>query len=155
MKASEMSPADLRLVPVTPENRPLALALELGPDQSHLVASNRDSLKEAARDQHARPRLVVRGEEAVGFVMYEAPPEEDEATIYRFMIDRSRQGIGFGRLALKLVLEEIAGLGHVRSISICYEPTNEAARRLYRSAGFIETGLDEDGEMIARLGLRL
>lgn len=154
MKGSQTCPADLRLVPVTPENRSLALALELGPDQSHLVASNRNSLKEAARDRHARPRLVVRGEEAVGFLMYEAPAGEDEATLYRFMIDRSQQGKGFGRATLRLVLDEIAGLGHVRSISICYEPSNEAARRLYRSAGFIETGLDEDGEMIARLELR-
>jgi diamine N-acetyltransferase len=83
--------------------------------------------------------------------MYEAPRDDDEARIYRFMIDRAWQGRGYGKAALREVLKEIGGLGHIRHVSICYELENEAARRLYRSAGFVEQGLDEDGEMIADL----
>ncbi|TGS60731.1 GNAT family N-acetyltransferase, partial [Mesorhizobium sp. M1C.F.Ca.ET.176.01.1.1] len=50
-------------------------------------------------------------------------------------------------------LEEIAKLSHIRRVAICYEPGNEAARRLYAGFGFVEQGLDEDGEMIAVLEL--
>jgi diamine N-acetyltransferase len=85
--------------------------------------------------------------------MYSAPEDDDEAIIYRFMIDRREQGKGFGRAAVAKVLEEIARLSHISRVSICYEPENEAARRLYASFGFIEQGLDEDDEMIAALEL--
>ncbi|MER8807048.1 GNAT family N-acetyltransferase [Mesorhizobium australicum] len=141
----------MRIGPVTPANRALVTALQLAPEQMDFVASNAASLRETKSDRGARPRAVMAGEQIVGFVMYEAPRDDDEARIYRFMIDRAWQGRGYGKAALREVLKEIGGLGHIRHVSICYEPENEAARRLYRSAGFVEQGLDEDGEMIADL----
>jgi diamine N-acetyltransferase len=144
-----LKPAEIRLVSVTKANRALVTALELAPEQMDLVASNADSLEEAKSDEDARPRVVMADGSAVGFLMYDA--SEDEAQIYRFMIDRAHQGKGHGKAALRELLDEIRDLGHVRQISICYEPENEAARRLYRTAGFVEQGLDEDGEMIAIL----
>jgi diamine N-acetyltransferase len=144
-----LKPAEIRLVSVTKANRALVTALELAPEQMDLVAGNADSLEEAESDEDARPRVVMADGSAVGFLMYDA--SEDEARIYRFMIDRAHQGKGHGKAALRELLDEIRDLGHVRQISICYEPENEAARRLYRAAGFVEQGLDEDGEMIAIL----
>ncbi|WP_352462996.1 GNAT family N-acetyltransferase [Mesorhizobium sp. M0062] len=96
----------------------------------------------------------MAGDRIVGFLMYEAPQDDDEARIYRFMIDRVHQGQGYGKAALREVLDEIMRLGHISHVLICYEPGNEAARRLYRAAGFVEEGPDEDGEMIADLALR-
>ncbi len=148
-----MKTADIRLVAVTEANRALVAALELAPDQMDFVAGNADSLEEAETDEDARPRVVMAGDRVVGFLMYEAPRDDDEARIYRFMIDRASQGRGYGKAALREVLDEIKGLGHVSHVSICYEPDNEAARSLYRAAGFVEEGLDEDGEMIADLAL--
>ncbi|ESX91662.1 N-acetyltransferase GCN5 [Mesorhizobium sp. LNJC403B00] len=127
--------------------------MQLAADQMDFVASNAESLDEAETDGDARPRVVMAGDRVVGFLMYEAPEDDDEARIYRFMIDRVHQGQGFGKAALREVLDEIMGLGHISHVSICYEPGNEAARRLYRAAGFVEEGLDEDGEMIAELAL--
>lgn len=144
---------DIRIGPVTPANRALVTALQLAPDQVDFVASNADSLREARSDRDARPRVIMAGDNVVGFLMYEAPRDDDEARIYRFMIDRAWQGRGYGKAALREVLGEIRELGHIRHVSICYEPENEAARQLYRAAGFVEQGLDEDGEMIADLAL--
>ncbi|ESX24590.1 GNAT family N-acetyltransferase [Mesorhizobium sp. LSJC264A00] len=146
--------ADIRLVSVTGANRALVAALELAADQMDFVASNAESLDEAETDRDARPRVVMAGDRVVGFLMYEAPQGDDEARIYRFMIDRVHQGQGYGKAALREVLDEIMRLGHISHVSICYEPGNEAARRLYRAAGFVEEGPDEDGEMIADLALR-
>ncbi|ESW83867.1 acetyltransferase [Mesorhizobium sp. LSJC269B00] len=146
--------ADIRLVSVTGANRALVAALELAADQMDFVASNAESLDEAETDGDARPRVVMAGDRVVGFLMYEAPEDDDEARIYRFMIDRVHQGQGYGKAALREVLDEIMRLGHISHVSICYEPGNEAARRLYRAAGFVEEGPDEDGEMIADLALR-
>ncbi|MGO4452293.1 GNAT family N-acetyltransferase [Phyllobacterium sp. TAF24] len=125
----------------------------LAPDQLSFVATNSDSLDEAALDEDARPRVVITENRVIGFLMYEAPEDDDEARIYRFMIDRAHQGRGYGKAALREALAEIRSLGHVRHVSICYAPENEGARQLYRAAGFIEEGLDEDGEMIADLVL--
>jgi diamine N-acetyltransferase len=144
-----LKPGEIRLVWVTKANRALVAALELAPEQMDFVASNADSLEEAETDEDARPRVVMHDDRVVGFLMYDA--SEDEALVYRFMIDRVHQGKGYGKAALRELLDEIGNLGHVREVSICYEPENEAARHLYRAAGFVEQGLDEDGEMIAVL----
>ena len=147
------STIDIRIAPVTPATSTLVTALQLAPEQMDSVASNADSLREARSDRDAQPRVIMAGDRVVGFLMYEAPRDDDEARIYRFMIDRAWQGRGYGKAALREVLKEIAGLGHIGHVSICYEPENEAARQLYRTAGFVEEGLDEDGEMIADLVL--
>jgi len=41
-------------------------------------------------------------------------------------------------------------------VEICYHPENEGSRRLYARQGFVEQGLDEEGEdMLAVLPLPL
>ena len=147
----EAASPELRLAPVDQSNRAALAAMVLGPAQAHFVASNADSLAEAEEDADARPRALLSGDRLVGFLMYEAPEGNSEARIYRLMIDPAEQGHGFGRAAVRAVLAEIRAIGSVTEVSICYDPGNEAARRLYREAGFREEGLDEDGEMIARL----
>lgn len=141
------------LEPVSDRNRRAILALELLPGQQGFVASNADSLEEAGEDGDAVPRAIVADGRVVGFLMYDAS-NDDEANIYRFMIDRREQGRGLGRAGIAAALGEIEGLAHVRKVSICYEPANTAAKQLYASFGFVEQGLDEDGEMIAGLDLR-
>jgi diamine N-acetyltransferase len=141
------------LEPIGKGNRAAILALELSPEQQGFVASNAESLAEARQDDEAIARAIVAAGRVVGFLMYSAPEDDDEAIIYRFMIDRREQGKGLGRAAVAKALQEIARLSHIRRVLICYEPENEAARRLYASFGFVEQGLDEDGEMIALLEL--
>jgi diamine N-acetyltransferase len=148
------STSDIRLQSVTDDLRSRIAALELAPGQENLVADNASSLEEADEDEDARPRAVFADGELVGFLMYDATSDGDNAQIYRFMIDRAFQGRGYGKAALQLVLAEITVLGHIHRVSICYEPENEGARQLYAKAGFVEDGLDEDGEMIAHLDLR-
>lgn len=149
--SAEPAQEKVRLAPVDDTNRAAIAAMVLGEAQAHFVASNADSLAEAEEDADARPRAVFAGEQLVGFLMYDASGSESEARIYRLMIDPGEQGKGYGRAVVQAALSEIRALGHVREVSICYDPGNEAARRLYRAAGFQEEGLDEDGEMIARL----
>ena len=151
--AAGVSQQPIGLEPVGKGNRAAILALELLPEQQGFVASNAESLAEARQDDEAIARAIVAAGRVVGFLMYSAPEDDDEAIIYRFTIDRREQGKGLGRAAAGKALEEIAHLRHVRRVSICYEPGNEAARRLYASCGFIEQGLDEDDEMIAVLEL--
>lgn len=147
---------DVELRDVTAENRRAVAALALAPDQQDLVANNAESLREARSDPGARPRAVYVGGRPVGFLMYDAGEPDDrprEALIYRFMIDRKYQGRGYGRAALARALAEIKATPGVRKVSISYMPDNPTAKPFYASFGFVEAGLDEDGEMIAELTL--
>jgi diamine N-acetyltransferase len=147
---------NVELRDVTAGNRQAVAALQLGPGQQDLVASNAESLDDARSDPDARPRVIYAGERIVGFLMYDAGrPGDDprEALIYRFMIDRGAQGEGYGRAALARALDEIRAIPNVSKISISYMPDNPAAKPFYASFGFVEVGTDEDGEMIAELAL--
>ena len=142
---------DVELRDVTAKNWRAVARLELAPDQKDLVAGNLYSIAESKFDPNARPRAVYAGGEPVGFLMYDA--SDDAALIYRFMIDRRHQGKGYGRAALVLAIAEIRAMPDVRKVSISYMPDNKAAQAFYASLGFIEVGVDEDGEMMAELAL--
>ncbi len=144
-----MSNSNVRLKDVTAKNWRKIARLELAPDQVDLVADNLHSIAESKFDPDARPRAVYAGDEPVGFLMYDA--SEREALIYRFMIDRRHQGKGYGRAALVAALDEIKALPNVRKAVISYMPENKVAKAFYASLGFVETGIDEDGEMMAKL----
>jgi len=67
------------------------------------------------------------------------------------MIDRRRQGKGYGRAALERVIDAIKEDPDWKCIRICYMPENQAARRFYGSLGFKDVGIDEDNEIIAEI----
>jgi diamine N-acetyltransferase len=145
----------VKLKDVTAKNWRAVARLELSSDQQDLVADNLYSIAESKFDPTAYPRAVYAAGQPVGFLMYDVSDEgkKREALIYRFMIDRRHQGRGYGRAALALALGEIRAMRNVRKVSISYMPDNKVAKTFYASLGFVEAGLDEDGEMMAELAL--
>lgn len=145
----------VKLRDVTAKNWRAVARLELSPDQQDLVADNLYSIAESKFDPTAHPRAVYADGEPVGFLMYDVSDEgkKREALIYRFMIDRRHQGKGYGRAALELAIDEIRAMPKVRKVSISYMPDNAVAKAFYASLGFVEAGVDEDGEMMAELAL--
>ena len=73
----------------------------------------------------------------------------------RLMIDAKFQGRGYGKEALMLALEFIRTFpcGKAEFCWLSYEPENKAARNLYRTFGFVETGEKDGEEVIAVLKL--
>jgi diamine N-acetyltransferase len=146
----------VKLKKVNADNWEAVVELELGADQEDLVANNLYSVAEAQFNPDARPRAVYVGKRVVGFLMYDLQKKKgkaQEASIYRFMIDRKYQGKGYGRTALSKALEEIRAIPGVNRISIRYMPENPVAKPFYASFGFVEAGRDRDGEVIAVLKL--
>jgi len=144
---------EVRLQHVTARNWRAVARLKLAPEQEDLVASNLYSIAQSKFDPDARPRAVYAGAQLVGFIMYDLDEEANEASIYRFMIDRKHQGKGYGRAALARALDEIRATPGVKKISIGYMPDNPVAKPFYASLGFVEVGKDEHGEIIAELKL--
>jgi diamine N-acetyltransferase len=141
---------------ITLENWESIADLKVDESQTKYVSSNAYSLAEASYRTHCQPRAIYLGQEAVGFLMYaglEPLHDPTEYEIFRFMVASKYQGRGIGRLALKLVLDEIRSLKGIESILICYVPSNPIAKDFYASFGFVETGLDDHGEMMAEIKL--
>lgn len=145
---------ELHLKAVTRHNFEDVTDLQLLNHQRDYIASNSYSIAEASFHPHMHTRAIYAGEEMIGFLMYvdlagEGHP--NEYGVWRLMIDYRQQGKGYGRRALQLALEEIRAHGAVRKIWISYMPDNTLARDLYASIGFVETEIDEGGEMNAVL----
>jgi diamine N-acetyltransferase len=141
----------IELRPVTAENYRACIALEVLPEQRTFVAPNLNSLAEAYVYPAAEARMVYRGEEPVGFVLFHpVTPDRpaDGHCIVRFMVDHRFQGEGIARPALRAAVDFIVREHGADRVRLSVVPENERARALYRSEGFIETGDLDDGELV-------
>ena len=125
------------------------------------MASNDVSIIEAytaiAGGGHAFPFGIYDDNVLVGFLMvgYDTDDYWDDApkiasnnyNLWRLMIDKGYQHKGYGKEAVRLALDfiETKPCGEAEYCWLSYEPENVAAKKLYSSFGFVETG-DMDGE---------
>jgi diamine N-acetyltransferase len=147
---------------VTKDNWKELTRLKVREDQTHFVASNLYSIAESQfGDEYEGhwdlyPFGIYDGETPVGFLMYgynfEHPKQQ--AFIIRLMVDEKHQGKGYGRFGMQRMLEIFRAEERIRCVGISYEPENEAARKLYASLGFEETGEVVGGEVVAELRLK-
>ena len=151
----------LRLEKVTGRNVWDILKLRVRDEQTNFVAGNDISIIEAYTAVtgvgHAFPFGIYEDQVPVGFLMvgydtddyWEDAPEiaKGNYTLWRLMIDKNYQGRGYGKEAVRLALSFIrtAPCGGAECCWLSYEPDNLAAKKLYGSFGFTETG-DWDGE---------
>ncbi|UVE47745.1 GNAT family N-acetyltransferase [Pseudomonas chlororaphis] len=128
-------------------------ALQVRDEQIDFIASNAESLEEAGECPWCEPLAVraVHSGEMVGFLMHALDPDDNGRWLYRLMIDRQHQGLGYGRAALRALLAYLKGLSGGPDITLGVAPENIGARNLYASEGFLETGEVLDGELVMRL----
>lgn len=85
----------------------------------------------------------------VGFLVYTNKPDKDNNTwIIALMIDEEHQGKGYGKRAMKKLIEQMRLQGNTK-VMIGHRPNNHIAAQLYESLGFNKVS-DEviDGEII-------
>ena len=136
---------------ITRDNWLPCVRLKVAPEQEPFVASNGVSLAQSKYEPEWIPLALYNDEEMVGFVMYGVNRDEGKYWILRVMVDRRYQGHGYGRAAMRLLLERLRAIPGCDEVAISYEPENEVARHLYASCGFRETGEVLEGETVARL----
>lgn len=152
---------------ITLENRRAMFNLEVAEEQRRFVASNLSSVASCyvlvTNGGHPFPFVIYADEQPVGFVMlaygitgYDEPSiAADNYCIMRLMIDKQYQNRGYGREAMKIIMEFIrtfpAGPAHFCWIP--YKSDNTAARKLYESFGFRDTGEVFNDESITVLRL--
>ena len=143
------------LKPVTKENLDLVLALNVKDSQRHFVSSAAESLAQAyVFPETAFPFAVYSDNVVVGFIMMGYYAEKGYYTLWKLLIDQRYQGRGYGREALELGIAFLREAYHVNEIFTGVLPENLVAKNLYRSAGFSETGLFENGMQELRLKMQ-
>ncbi len=148
-----VSPVELK--PVTVENWRACGGLELCPDQVGLVPDNLYSIAEAQFYPDARSLAIcLSSGELVGYLLYGRDKASGDPKVFRLMIDRAHQGRGYGKAALRLVIERVSSRGDAERLLIAYQERNEAARRLYAGLGFVEQEADEKSRVTAVLALK-
>ena len=146
---------NIKLIPITKENRKAVLALSVREDQP-FVAPNDVSLRqadEANAEQPgvARPFAIYTGDKLVGFCMFAFDPEEEDEDdrywLWRFMIDQNEQGKGYGQAALREIVKYFKRNGADR-LFLSTEPENELGLHVYHKFGFRDTGIIDSGEAV-------
>jgi diamine N-acetyltransferase len=136
---------------ITQDSLRAVLDLAVEPEQQPYVATNARSIAEAHFEPRAWFRAVHADDVAVGFVMaFRDPPKE--FWVWRFMIDASHQGNGYGRRALELLVGEARQDG-VKEMKLSYHPGEHSPHSFSTRFGFVDTGDVEDGEIVMRLTL--
>lgn len=126
-------------------------------DPPGYVAPNAVSIAQAYFHPEAWFRAIYLDDEPVGFVMLEdtslltPPPAEPEVSLWRFMIDAKHKRKGYGRAALRLVIDDVQRRHPtLRVFRTSCVPGAHTPRPFYESLGFVFTGeLDDDEEVLA------
>ena len=133
------------------------IALSVTAEQAQYIATNRDSLRDSAENPDvARPFAIYVDNRIVGFTMFAFDEDYDDPNdrywLWRFMIDKDLQGRGYGRAALKAVIDYFKNQD-VGYIKLSTKASNIQALSLYHKFGFKENGEMNDAEIVLQLDL--
>ena len=145
----------IELRKIDDNNRAEIVSLTVSEGQSEYIASNESSLAEAAAlPDIARPFGIYGDGKAVGFAMFAFDENNDDPHdkywLWRFMIDKSLQGRGYGSAALKEIINYFRDSG-ADEITLSTKESNVAALELYRKFGFRENDDMNDDEIVLKL----
>jgi diamine N-acetyltransferase len=117
------------------------------------VAPNAISLAEAHFNKHAWFRAIYAGRTPVGFVMLDDNDQEEDYFLWRFMIAEPYQGRGYGREAIKRLVEYVKTRPGAKELSVSCGQGEGSPEGFYLKLGFVHTGQMEGDEVVLRLPL--
>ena len=151
------SPTAFEVRPVRDADVMPLIKLAVAPQQAAFVASNAVSLAQAAYRAPGRPLGLYAGGEPVGFLLLwdarrDAEDPADQLTIWRLMVDARHQRKGYGKAAVRWVIDEARRMG-VASVGLSHVPDNPVGA-FYERLGFLYTGKISEGEREMMLQLK-
>lgn len=123
------------------------LSETLSGDQRKLVLDNGISIAQAHFSDTAWFRGIYYGDDPVGFLMLDLAMDSDQPgiSLWRFMIAAPYQGMGYGRRAIEIIVDQLKSRG-TTALYVTYRPGPASAEGFYLSLGFRKTGRVLDGE---------
>ena len=138
------------LKPIDESNFLDVFHLKLGEGQDRYVSHPIRSLAQAyVYRAQCQPFGIFDDEKVVGYVMVIYDYDIPEYDIWHMMIDVSRQGNGYGKAALTLVLNYIRQkpFGNSNRVALTCNKNNTNALALYTHMGFELTGTEDEDEV--------
>lgn len=150
---------NIRLGTITEENWLSAASLSVFEEQKSFVAPAIGILARGYvyRDCNARVWTIEWNGQPAGLALVREFTEEPLGyDLQQLMIDRRFQGQGVGTAALQLILKRLREEAHYGTVEVCVKQDDTAALRLYRNAGFVNSGyVDPDAPDCVNLILSL
>ena len=131
---------------ISKDNLGPVLGLEVADDQRNFVASNAISIAQAHYSDVAWFRAIYAGEIPVGFIMLSDDAEKPRYYLWRLMVDRRHQSLGFGFQAVKLLIDYVKTRPGATELLVSYVPGKGNPKPFYQKLGFVETGEIHHGE---------
>lgn len=139
----------LRVVPVDGSLESAVLALRVHPAQQGFVGHTGDLLADAQSRTSCEPMAILLDGRPIGLYFIETVArciaghdfDRPALGLRGFLIDASAQGQGLGTRALEALLADLAARHRqARLLVLSVDEDNAGARRLYRQAGFFDSG---------------
>ncbi len=131
----------VELKEITKDNFEEVLKLKVAESQENFVSSTVHTLAQAwAYRKTAFPFAIYADNIIVGFIMLGYYEFKNQYTIWKLMIDEQYQNRGYGKKALKLAIDYLVNTFNLKAIFLGVSFQNTAAKNLYHSLGFKETG---------------
>lgn len=149
MSVAPAASAIVRVVPVDDALAEAVRALRVAPEQLEFVGDTAFNLDDTRRDPDSEAMAVLAGDEVVGFYRLDFHPgavggrafEEPSVGLRAVVIDRRRQGRGYGARAMDACCEDLRRRHPQRRLlALTVNCRNLAAIAAYRRSGFVDTG---------------
>lgn len=135
----------IRLLEIDKDNLDKVLELKVHEDQAAYVSPVAFSLAQAyVYRETAFPFAIYDDEILVGFIMMGYYEGRKQYTLWKLLIDKRYQNMGYGRAAVNLGMKKFRDMFDVSEIYTGVIFGNHAAKHLYSSIGFKTTGLIEN-----------
>ncbi len=109
-------------------------------ESTDLKKQSNDSFFDISDEMIDETSVVLRCDnKTIGFCAFGIDPENDDARIYMFAIDKNYRKYGHGQRFLSTIINHVHVENKVKTVSLCAHPiTNSAGIKLYRKLGFEE-----------------
>lgn len=118
------------------------------------IPSNTLSLAQSKIEHGWITKGIYDEDKIVGFTMYGYCYEDNFYELCRLMIHHAYQGRGYGKEAIKIIIEEMKKIEGCKEICLSFYPENIKAKNLYEDVGFKNTGEIINGELLYSLKLK-
>jgi diamine N-acetyltransferase len=130
----------ISLVDISTDNWEKICCLNPGKAGVEFVASNSFSIAQSVYEKDWIIKGIAKDDLLIGFAMYGYCEDLDGYELCRFMIDQHYQGMGYGKKALRAIIEEMFQRFGCGEIYLSTSPRNSRGKYIYEKAGFISTG---------------
>jgi diamine N-acetyltransferase len=127
--------------------------LSVNDNQKSFVATNSVSIAQAYFYDYAWFRAIYADDNPVGFVMLSDRPELPEYYLWRFMIDKRYQKKGYGKQAIKLLIDYVKSRPKADILWTSIIQSDGGPQKFYEKQGFKLTGEYKEGEALMTLSL--